>query len=255
MNLKLEKPLVFFDLETTGLDLQKDRIVQMALIKIFPDGKIEKGTRMLNPEMPISPDASKVHGITDEMVKDKKTFNQIAQGIFQYLSGCDIAGYNIKKFDLTILFNEFKRAGIEFDVYNHQYIDVLEFETVLNPRDLSTVYKKYTGEEMTNAHDAFADTEATLKILEKQLQGENTVGNSINEINNFIKDKYGSVDISGKLKMANGEICWAFGKHFNKPIKDDIDYCRWIMNTDFPIDTKKIVGAFLDHYEKSLENN
>lgn len=252
MNLKLEKPLVFFDLETTGLELQKDRIVQMALIKIMPDGQVSKGVRILNPEMSISPEASAVHGIYEKDVKGKKTFNQIAQGLFQYFSGCDIAGYNIKKFDLAILFNEFNRAGIEFDVYNHQYIDVLEFETVLNPRNLSTVYKKYTGKDMDGAHDAFVDTEATLKVLEKQLELENTIGDSISDINNFIKEKYGSVDISGKLKMVNGEVCWAFGKHFNKPIRNDVDYCRWIMNTDFPIDTKKVVGAFLEQHDNNM---
>lgn len=223
--------IVFFDIETTGKSITKDRIVQIACVK---DG-VEK-TMFLNPEMPISPEATEVHGITDEMVKDCPTFSQVSSSLFEYFGDHDLAGYNSNRFDIPIVIEEFGRVGIDFSLEGRKLYDVFQNECKRNPRTLEAVYERVTGEKMDGAHDASADTKATIAIFEDQIM---TMKDEA-----FEQDE-DRIDCSGKLKMIDGQICWAFGKWENKPVTVDLGYINWVLKGDFPKQVKDILRACL----------
>jgi DNA polymerase-3 subunit epsilon len=242
--LQITKPLIIFDVETTGLDVKEDRIVEIALIRFEPNGdKIEK-VRLINPQKEIAKEAAEVHGITNEMVQNEPTFQQVAKSLHKLFEGCDIGGFNSNQFDVVILINEFKRCGIDFNPFEHNFVDVFTLETILNKRDLSSTYKKYFNEELDNAHSALVDIKATYEILLKQIE-QYDLPNDLKGLNEFILEKRGTVDLSGKLKKVNDEICWNFGKNKNQPVYKDKTYAEWFLMSDFPVDSKKVVREVL----------
>ena len=173
--MKLIKPIIFFDLETTGVDIAKDRICQIACIKIDLDGNQTEKELLINPNMPIPKEATEVHGITDEMVVDKPTFANISKSLLEFFEGCDIAGYNSNVFDVPLLAEEFSRSRIEFPNWELNFVDVLQYERLLKPNKLADVYKRYTGKDLEGAHDALNDVRATLEILLHQTEGNNDI--------------------------------------------------------------------------------
>ena len=237
MKLQLKRPIVFFDLETTGTSPVRDRIVQMYFIKRLPDGREEVLESLVNPGVPIPPEVSRIHGITDDMVKDEKSFADIAAHLHGWLSGCDLAGYNSDNFDIPLLIEEFRRAGCEFPEEGTRSIDVLEIERRVNSRRLSATYKRYTGKELEDAHDAGADIRATVEILECQLEKHPELKPDIEGLaGNFSPSV--RLDAAGKLVKIHGEICFNFGKHKGEPVKSRPDYVKWMLQADFQEDTK-----------------
>ena len=193
MKLNLKKPIIFFDLETTGTNIMHDRIVELSYIKVYPDGKEEEKTRRLNPEMPIPPQATAVHHITDEDVKDAPTFRQIAKDLLRIFENCDIAGFNSNKFDVPLLMEEFLRCGLKFDVSNRKFVDVQTIFHKMEQRTLVAAYKFYCDKELTDAHSALADTRATYEVLKAQLdryQESDVFGNDIEKLANSIGRNY-----------------------------------------------------------------
>ena len=245
MNLNLKNPLVVFDLESTGLDVSKDRIVEISVIKIFPDGTEDVRTRRLNPGIPISPEATAVHGITNEDVKDCPVFKAIAKNLATFLEGCDLAGYNALKFDLPLLVEEFLRAGISIDFHKHRMIDVQNIFHKLEPRTLVAAYKFYCSRELDNAHSAEADTRATYHVLQAQLDKYPELKNEVNFLADFSARTH-NLDYAGRIiEGEDKQPVFNFGKYKGKKVKDifvsDPAYYAWIMNGDFTLDTKRIL--------------
>ena len=234
------KPIVFFDLETTGISVATDRIVQIAIIKRNTNGEEEEKTVMINPLMPIPKGASDVHGITDDMVKDSPTFKSISKSLYEFIKGCDFGGYNILGFDIPLLVEEFIRAGIEVDFNDSNYIDVMNIYKKLYPRTLSACYKQYTGVELENSHDAMVDTKATVEIFNKMLVVEKEViPNDFIELCKFSMYSEHIVDFAGKFTRNEANlICYNFGKNKGKPVSTDLGMLDWIIQKDFTKDTK-----------------
>lgn len=237
--MKLKKPIIFFDLETTGVDTTKDRIVQIATIKLFPDGSQESKTYLINPEINIPKEASDVHGITDEMVKDSPTFKKYSKNLLKYFENSDIGGYNSNRFDVPLLIEEFRRCDLEFDI-KRAYLDVMQIEQELNPRTLSGVYNRYMGKELEDAHDALNDVKATLEIFNCQTEKLSEL-KTVEEIDKFSQGDKPRVDLAGKLQIIDDEICWTFGKHKDKPITTDYQYASWVLTTSIPKETEDII--------------
>lgn len=239
MNLK--RPIIFFDLETTGVETSIDRIVQIATIKVFPNGDVEEKKYLINPLIPIPKQASDVHGITDEMVKDAPTFEKFSKNLNKYFEDSDIGGYNSNRFDIPLLIEEFARVGIDFDTENRNYIDVMNIETVVNSRKLSDVYKRYMGKDLEGAHDALSDVRATYEILKEQIKIHN-LADDLESIDKLSQGDRERVDLSGKLCNIDGKICWTFGKNINQPILNDLNYLSWFLKQDVPAETRKIIN-------------
>lgn len=238
--LKLEKPIVFFDVETTGIDVNKDRIVQLAYIKLYPDGRKEQGNYLLNPEIHIPLEASNVHGITDEMVKDKPKFGDVVNELYEIFKDSDLAGYNSNVFDVPILLSEFHRHKKFLNTFEKNYVDVFNIERLVNKRTLSEVYKRYTGKELGNAHDALADVKATVEILEHQIKNFD-LPTSPTELDKFTQQDNERVDLANKLVKHGGNICWNFGKHKYVPVKETLNYANWYLGLSIPYDTRRII--------------
>ncbi|MFY0601797.1 MAG: 3'-5' exonuclease [Cyclobacteriaceae bacterium] len=252
--LKLKNPLVVFDLETTGTNVAKDRIVEMALIKVMPDGSTENKCRKINPSIPIPLESSLIHGIYDDDVKDEATFKQVAKSLSIWLEGCDLAGFNILKFDVPVLVEEFLRADVDFDVSNRKLIDAQKIFHNMEKRNLTSAYKFYCGKDLVNAHSALADTEATFEVLKSQieryegtemtdLRGEKmgTIENDMAVIHNITNGKM--VDLAGRMVFNKDEKeVFNFGKHRGKLVEDVLksepSFYDWLMKGDFPLDTK-----------------
>lgn len=248
--IKLLKPIVFFDLETTGTSVQHDRIVQIAVVKMFPDEnkKDERKVHLIDPSIPIPKEASDVHGITDEMVQGKPKFAQLAKAIFDFTFGCDLGGYNSDNFDIPLLIQEFHRCQIEFPTWNPNVIDVIKIERILNSHKLSETFKRYFGKELNDAHDAMIDTDATVDIFHEQilkLKSNEDFENSIEWIDKFCQGENERFDLAGKCYIKDGVVHWAFGKNMNKPVMDDRPYLNWVLNSDFPIQTKTLLTELL----------
>lgn len=244
--MKITKPIVFFDLETTGLDLSKDRVVSIATIKVDMDGSTEEKKILINPEMPIPTEASDVHGITDDMVADAPTFRQVSKSLFAYFENCDIAGFNSDYYDVPLLMKEFSRCGIDFPTWELNLVDVLKFEKVLNPNKLSDVYKRYTGKDLDGAHDALNDIKATFEILMCQLQTHQKEDLTPQDIDLMCQGERKRFDLSGKTYLnASGEVCWSIGKNANNPVNKDIPYLNWVLSSDFPEETKAKLRTLL----------
>lgn len=245
MKLNLTKPLAFFDLETTGLDVANDRIIEISIVKINIDGTKEIKTKLINPTIPISPAASAVHGITNEDVKDEPTFKQIAKDLHRFLEGCDLAGYNSNRFDVPLLVEEFLRADVDFDIAKRKLIDVQNIFHKMEQRTLSAAYKFYCSKELINAHSAEADTTATFEILEAQLSKYSELKNDMNFLSEFTKMN-NNVDLLGRIVYDENNVeVFNFGKHKGKSVKEVLEkepgYYHWMMNGDFPLYTKKVL--------------
>ena len=245
MELNLKRALAFFDIETTGLNISTDRIVEMHILKIHPNGEQENRTFLINPEMPIPPKVTEIHSISDDDVKDKPTFAQLAKIIAHFLEGCDFAGFNSNKFDIPILAEEFLRTGIDFDVSKHRFIDAQVIFYKMEQRTLSAAYKFYCGKELEDAHTAKADTLATYEVLKAQLDRYPNLVNDVEELSKFSSHNK-NVDFAGRIIYdENEEEIFNFGKHKGQKVKDvflkDPHFYKWMMDGEFPLNTKQIL--------------
>lgn len=248
MPLTLTRPLVFFDTETTGVDAAKDRIIEISLLKLFSDCKEEIKTFRINPGIPIPAEATAVHGIKDEDVKDKPSFAEIAPTLLDILKDSDLCGYNLLKFDFPLLRMEFSRNNIEYNTIGINLIDPMRIFMKNEPRDLTAALKFYCNEDLTDAHSAEADIIATKKILLAQISKYNDVPETVTELSAYsIEGQKIIADITGKLIYnEQNEIVYGFGKNKGKKITDDPDYANWMLSTDFPEDTKVIIRHLLN---------
>jgi DNA polymerase-3 subunit epsilon len=251
-NLKLDRPLAFIDLETTGLKPYSDKIVELSILKVHPDGRKEYHSRRINPGIPIPPEATAVHGITDDDVADEHKFAQYAKSIRDFLEGCDIAGFNVISFDLPCLESELARAGIEFSRQGRYLIDSKTIYHQREPRDLQAAYKKYCGKEMKNAHVAKEDAKASAEILEGQLEMYQDLPRDVAGLCALcykVEENY--IDADGKFIWSEGEAVCNFGKkHRGRKLKDiaveDPGYLSWVAGADFSVEVRKIAINSLD---------
>lgn len=245
MELNLRRPIAFIDLETTGINVSADRIVEISVLKISPDGKQEWMSTRINPEMPIPPNSTAIHGITDKDVADSPTFKEIAKKLTAFLEGTDLAGYNAIKFDIPVLAEEFLRANIDFNFHKRKYVDVQVIFHKKEQRTLAAAYMFYCNRELENAHSSKADTEATYEVLKAQLNRYNDLENNVEKLADF--SSYNNmVDFAGRIIYnENGTEIFNFGKHKGKPVelvfREEPSYYSWMMNGDFPLYTKKIL--------------
>jgi len=245
MQLNLKNPIVFLDLETTGTDVARDRIVEISVIKIRPDGSEEVKTRRVNPTIPIPPDVAKIHGISNDDVKDCPTFAELAKNLAAFLEGCDLAGYNSTKFDIPMLSEEFLRAGIDFDFRARRLVDVQNIFHKMEQRNLIAAYKFYCRKELTNAHSAEGDTRATYEVLLAQLDRYPELKNDVDFLSEF-SAKSKNVDYAGRIVYDDkGDEVINFGKHKGRRVADVLraepSYYDWIMRGDFTLDTKRVL--------------
>lgn len=242
MKLKLSRPIIFFDLETTGTNIQTDRIVEISLVKLMPNGSFTSKTRRINPEMPIPAEASAIHHITDEDVAGEPTFRQIAASLASQLSGCDIAGFNSNRFDIPLLDQEFHRAGMDFDFSKAKFIDVQTIYHKKEPRTLVAAYRYYCGKDLTEAHSALADTTATMEVLLAQLEKYDDLPCEVGPLSEYACNNR-NVDLMGRLVFDDqGREIINFGKYKGKLAEEvlarDPGYYSWIMGGDFAQNTK-----------------
>ncbi len=255
MKLNLKIPLCFFDLETTGTNISHDRIVEIAVIKVMPSGELLKKSSLINPTIPISAESSAIHGITNDKVADKPTFKEVARDYAKFMEGCDLAGFNILKFDVPMLVEEFLRADVEFDYQKKKIIDSQKIFHLMEKRTLSAALMFYCGKKIENAHSAEADTMASVDVLMAQIEKYNgldvtdglerklgVIQNDMESLSKLVSDDL--VDLAGRMvRNAQGEVIFNFGKHKNKLVsnvfKEEPAYYDWMMNGDFSLDTKR----------------
>lgn len=253
--LRLKKPLAFFDLETTGTHIVRDRIVEISVVKALLNGEHDIRTRRINPEMPIPLESSLIHGIYDEDIKDAPTFKNIAKNLAQFLEGCDLAGFNSNRFDIPMLVEEFLRAGVDFDLKNRKTVDTQRIYHMMEPRNLAAAYKFYCGKTLENAHSAEADTIATFEVLQGQIakyenhtvvdghgKESTPVQNDVAALHELTASKV--VDFAGRMAFNDkGEEVFNFGKHNGKRVvdilKNEPSFFDWMMKGEFPLDTKR----------------
>jgi DNA polymerase-3 subunit epsilon len=245
MNLKISKPICFFDLETTGLNISNDRIVEISILKIFPNGNKESKTWLVNPEILIPLEASNIHGITDDIVKDKPNFKIIAHDVKSMINNCDLAGFNSNKFDIPLLAEELLRSKIDFSLKNVLTIDVQNIFHKMEQRTLSAAYKFYCGKSLDNAHSSKADTLATFEVLESQIEKYDDLKSDVDFLSDF-SNRGKNVDLAGFIKYNKDNVpCFSFGKHKDKTVdyvlENESGYFGWLLNADFPIYTKKVL--------------
>ncbi len=255
MKLNLTRPLIFFDLETTGTNVVNDRIVELSYIKVYPDGHEESKTRRLNPGMPIPPASTAVHHITDEDVKDCPTFAQVAKSLHAIFADCDIAGYNSNKFDVPLLIEEFGRAGLNFDVAGRNFIDVQNIFHKMEQRTLIAAYKFYCGKNLEEAHSALADTRATYEVLLGQLDRYGELQNDVAFLADFSKAGR-AVDLAARVVLDDqDQPVFNFGKHKGKRVKDvfrrEPSFYHWMMQGEFPKNTKDVITVL---YHEAVTN-
>jgi len=270
MEFNLTRDLVFFDLEATGLNVVRDRVVQIALIKYSKKGGAPKElVKLINPGIPISEEAMAVHGITPKMLSNKPTFQQVAQELFDFIGNADLSGYNSNRFDIPMLMEEFDRAGFDFDISRRKLIDVQRIFYKMEPRTLSAAHKFYTGEKMENAHDALADVQATIAVLKGQLEKyesvdldlgdeviEAPIQNDMAKLHDFVNDLR-FLDVTQKMKLdAHGTAIFTFGKYNGKPVGEtlykDRQYYNWIMSMEFTVQVKQLCKQYLKEYKEKL---
>ncbi len=242
MNIQLIRPLAFLDLETTGVNLASDRIVELAIVKIMPDGSEVRMRRLVNPQMKIPAEVSAIHGITDEMVKDAPTFRDIAADVLLIIENCDLAGYNSNRFDWPMMMEEFLRCGLRFDIDDRKMIDVQRIFHLMEPRTLSAALRFYCNEELVDAHSAEADAFATWKVFDAQIARYDKLGNTIDSVNQAIGEEQ-IVDFARRFLMEKGVEIFNFGKHKGRPVaevlRSEPQYYDWMMKGDFPMHTKQ----------------
>jgi DNA polymerase-3 subunit epsilon len=242
MKLQLKRPIIIFDLETTGINLTEDRVVEISLIKVMPDGTTDTKTRRINPEMHIPEQATAIHHITDDDVKDAPTFKQIAKSLAKLFEGCDIAGFNSNRFDIPMLDQEFQRADVDFDFSKARFVDVQTIFHKKEPRNLTAAYRFYCGKDLENAHSATADTQATYEVLLAQLERYDDLPTTVDKLSDFSSQNR-NVDFLGRLVLdEKGREVINFGKYKGKlaedVLKKDSGYYGWIMQGDFTKNTK-----------------
>ncbi len=255
MYLHLRNPLTFFDLETTGINISKDKIVEIALVKVMPDGEKITREQKINPLIPIPTEASLIHGIYEEDIREAPTFKQVARDLANFLEGSDLAGFNVIKFDVPLLVEEFLRVGIEFDVANKKILDAQKIFHLMEKRNLSSAYRFYCNKELEGAHSAMADTLATFEVFNEQLKRYE--GMQVTDLKGTVMGKVANdmeviheitnqrmVDLAGRLIFnEKGEEIFNFGKHKGKRVSDvfqvEPSYYDWMLNGDFPLDTKR----------------
>ena len=243
MQLNLKNPLVVFDLETTGIDIVKDRIIEISYVKVFPNGKEESKTMRINPGMPIPPASTAIHGITDDDVKDCPLFKNVAKQLAAQIEGCDLAGYNSNRFDIPLLVEEFLRAGVDIDLTRRRFIDVQTIFYKMEQRTLAAAYKFYCQKSLENPHAAAADTMATYEVLKAQLDRYPELKNDVTFLSEF-SSFTNNVDFAGRMvyNEKNQEV-FNFGKYkgrlVEEVLKQEPAYYSWMMNGDFPLNTKQ----------------
>ncbi len=244
--LELKRPLVVFDLETTGISVARDRIIEIYLLRVHPDGSETEKHYYLNPGMPIPAESTAIHGITDEQVKDAPGFADVARELEAFVSGCDFAGFNSNRFDFPMLVEEFYRAGIDFDTRSRRFVDAMRIFHIMEPRTLSAAYRFYCDSELTDAHSAKADTRATWEILKAQVQRyEDQLEGTVESLDK-IAGLESQVDLAGRMILNDKkEVIFNFGRYKGRKVKDvlaeDQSYYSWMMNGDFALETKKIL--------------
>jgi DNA polymerase-3 subunit epsilon len=244
MKLNLKRPIIIFDLEATGLNLANDRIVEISTIKVFTDGKEEVESRKINPGIHIPKESSDIHGITDADVVDAPSFKEIAKKLMLYMEGCDLAGYNLFKFDIPLLAEEFLRAGLNVDLRKRKIIDVQNIFHKMEQRTLSAAYKFYCNKNLENAHNAEADTKATYEVLMSQLDKYGDLKNDVAFLADF-STRTQNLDYAGRIVLQNNVPVFNFGKHKGRKVKEILAeepaYYSWIINGDFTLDTKRVL--------------
>jgi DNA polymerase-3 subunit epsilon len=266
----LDRDLVFFDIESTGLNVLKDRILQIALIKYTKnDPEPIEMFMLINPGIPISDEAYAIHGISNEMIRSKPIFSQVGQDIYDFIGNADLAGYNSDRFDIPMLMEEFNRIGIDFDISKRRLVDMQKIFYKMEPRTLKAAYKLYCGEELTDAHDALADAKATVEVFKGQLRKyenrdyvdsegiihQSPIKNDISAIASFVSDE-SMLDVTQRLKYnAKGEVVFNFGKYTGQVVaqvfKLEPNYFHWIMEKDFSAQVKQIVKKIFEEMKKS----
>jgi DNA polymerase-3 subunit epsilon len=249
MRLQLTRPICFIDLETTGINVSTDKIVEIAIVKIMPDGTKQVKRKLVNPEMAIPKAASEIHGISDEMVKEAPTFKQIANEIKQFIELSDLAGYNSNRFDIPMLNEEFLRAGISVDIESRKLLDVQKVYHMMEQRTLSAAYKFYCNKNLEDAHSAEADATATWEVLEAQLEKYPQIGATVDAVVKFTGEDQ-IVDFARRFIFENGVEIFNFGKHKGKPVtqvlKEEPQYYDWMMKGDFALHTKQKLTEMLN---------
>jgi len=247
MELKLTKPICFFDLETTGINVAKDRIVEISILKVFPNGNKESKTWLVNPEMNIPKEVIAIHGISNEKVADEPTFKELAAQIHEMIKGCDLGGYNSNRFDIPLLVEELLRADIDFDMKNVVSVDVQTIFHKMEQRTLSAAFQFYCGKDLQGAHSAEADTNATFEVLKSQLDKYENLENDMSWLSNYSSHKK-SADFAGFIGYDKNKVeIFAFGKYKGKQVEkvleDEPGYFGWMQNADFPLYTKRVLTA------------
>jgi len=247
--LQLTRPIAFFDLETTGVDSAKDRIVEIAVVKLLPGGGRESWVRKINPGMPIPAESSAIHGIYDEDVKDAPSFKLVAHELKQFIHNCDLGGYNFNKFDVPVLAEEFLRSGIPVDFKERKFVDVQQVFFKREARTLSAAYSFYCNKNLENAHSAEADVLATVAVLEAQLDKYEDLANDVTALHEYTGgDEF--VDYARRMILKNGVPVFNFGKHKGVPVEDvfrkEPQYYDWMMNADFALHTKQMISEILN---------
>lgn len=249
MPLLLQRPLVFIDLETTGTNLATDRIVEVAIVKVLPDGTKQVKHKIINPQIPIPKNSSDIHGITDDKVKDAPTFKEVANELKQFIDNADLSGYNSNRFDVPLLMEEFLRAGITLDMTGRRMLDVQHIFHMMEKRTLGAAYKFYCEKELLDAHSAEADASATWEILEAQLTRYTHLGETLDTILQFTGEEQ-VVDFARRFIMENEVEVFNFGKHKGRPVCDVLkaepQYYDWMMKGDFPLHTKQKLTEILN---------
>lgn len=270
----LKRDLVFLDLEATGLNVIRDRIVQIAMVKYLKnDGGTQEMETLINPGIPMSEESIAIHGITPDMVRNKPTFIQLAQKLYDFIGDADVAGYNSDRFDVPMLMEEFARAELDFDISKRNLIDVQKIFYKMEPRTLKAAYALYCGKELEDAHDAMVDVKATIEVLRGQMVKYNGVDyidgdgkvtpapivNDVGEISKFLAD-HTNLDVTQRLRYdPNGEVVFNFGKYIGKPVGktlyEDKQYYYWILEKEFSHQVKKLVQKIVKEYEEKLKAN
>jgi DNA polymerase-3 subunit epsilon len=261
MNLHLTKPLCVFDLETTGTQITKDRIVQIAIIKLLPNGEQQEYNQLINPTIVITDEIALIHGITNERVKNCPTFREKAEEIADFIGDSDLAGYNSNKFDIPVLAEEFLRAEFKFDISNRRFIDVQNIFHKMEQRTLAAAYQFYCDKKIENAHDALYDTRATLDVFVAQLDRYKELKNDVTFLSEFSRaGEFELIDLAGRLaKNKKGEVIYNFGKHNGKSIaevmKIEPGYYGWMLDADFPLYTKQCLRNEMQRIKEKTSNS
>lgn len=247
--LALKKPIIFFDLETTGTDPGTDKIIEIAMIKLNPNGSREKYVKRINPGRPIPAETTAIHGISDDDVKDCPEFKHVAKELWEWMKGCDLGGYNAVRFDIPLLAEELLRCNVAVDFTERKFVDAQQIFFKMEARTLSAAYEFYCNKQMENAHSAEADIEATIEVLESQLDKYQDLENDVKYLHNFTNGDQGIVDYARRFVMKDGHAVFNFGKYKDRKVEDVLNeqpqYYDWMMNADFPLHTKQKLTEIL----------